>query len=897
MALLPTGSDKVLEIHTSEVNIVIKAKKTWPGGILEQSSSVMVAGYHLQRIYIPAVEVHEGSAGTESGRAGYDGIISIGTVSAKAEHDGAESVEEDNSGSDYDGAKVTGKADGRSDYDGIQSARMESAQAEYSHHEIAVPPLFFEQTDYELIIKSENGDKVSFWNENYRIREKVGPVIDGDETLLSGVINFDNTVGYSDFEVYLDDRKHVTIRIEVFPAKISYKEDYRMMIDDISEMTCEAIIDFMQKTYQMFSLGEKHNTMLAVYFRILSAIFEDYMNAVNRILSAPYHKLVTEHTVVPAHKAKKLDRTSEKWLRKHQGYLDISRGEINAEKILAVKKRVTYDTLENQFVKFILKSTIKKLEEFVKRYGRSGARTEEKVLADAGEMIRDVKRVLNTTFLREVSEYSTARSMSLVFGMAPGYRELYKYWLMLQRSLSVNGDVFKMSPKDTAQLYEYWCFIKLFSLLKKEYRLLSPDIIRVDNSGITVTLVKGTRSTARFINPATGEVINLVYNPKESRTQTVNQKPDNVLELEKKGTEVSYKYVFDAKYRIETNPESHFYPDTKPGPKVDDINTMHRYRDSIVYENPQSRFTFEKTMFGAYVLFPLDGRYEEEYREHRFYKSIDTVNIGGLPFLPGATKLVQKLLGELISDSGESAFERASLPRGIEEKLVTVDWDKRDVLIGTFRSVEQFQICYDKKFYYVPVKRISESKLPIHYVALYQTNKMFGEGEGQIRFYGEAIRVELVKRAEIKEVPVVRKNGEEPYYKIMVRKWKDITEVNESKQPIRPKESGFVVDFTNLFLLEHSEWVPELRIKSEAEYRFYTELKRSAKAAEIAEDETVGFVAGDCRFVFTDGEILALRDGKIVERKNLTEFTRRPAQIYRQLQSAVQAGEGMEREG
>ena len=190
--------------------------------------------------------------------------------------------------------------------------------------------------------------------------------------------------------------------------------------------------------------------------------------------------------------------------------------------------------------------------------------TEEKVLADADRMMKEVRRVLNKAFLREVSEYSAAQSMPLVFGMAPGYRELYKYWLMLQRSLSVNGDVFKMSPKDTAQLYEYWCFIKLFSLLKKEYRLLSPDIIRVDNSGITVTLVKGTRSTAKFINPATGEVIKLTYNPGESKTRTVNQKPDNVLELEKNGTQVSYKYVFDAKYRIETNPESTFYPDTKP---------------------------------------------------------------------------------------------------------------------------------------------------------------------------------------------------------------------------------------------------------------------------------------------------------------------------------------------
>ena len=32
---------------------------------------------------------------------------------------------------------------------------------------------------------------------------------------------------------------------------------------------------------------------------------------------------------------------------------------------------------------------------------------------------------------------------------------------MLQNGLSVHRDVFHMSVRDTAQLYEYWCFIKL----------------------------------------------------------------------------------------------------------------------------------------------------------------------------------------------------------------------------------------------------------------------------------------------------------------------------------------------------------------------------------------------------------------------------------------------------
>lgn len=77
-------------------------------------------------------------------------------------------------------------------------------------------------------------------------------------------------------------------------------------------------------------------------------------------------------------------------------------------------------------------------------------------------------------------------------------------------------------------------FYQTIYFVKNQYQLVSPDIIKIDNSGITVTLVKGKRSKARFINPKTGELITLIYNPGETKTQTVNQKPDNVLELEKR---------------------------------------------------------------------------------------------------------------------------------------------------------------------------------------------------------------------------------------------------------------------------------------------------------------------------------------------------------------------------
>ncbi len=832
MASLPTGSDKLLEIRTEEVNLVIKAKKKWQGDNLPLSSSVTVEGRHIDSVY----------------------LIS-------------------------------------------QDDMYRCEKTELMRAEIATKPLFFEQTEYEIIISGENGNSVSFYNENHLIRDSIGIVREGDNTLLSGMIKFDNLVGYTDLIINVNNRKSLSVCIEVFPSKINYKEDYNLMVNDISEMVCEVALDFMRKTYRTFSLGKTNSSLLSVYFQILSAIFRDFMNAVNRITSVPHHKLITEHYVVPAHKAKRTDRLSEKWIIKHSDQAMVVSGKIITEKTLSAVKRVTYDTTENRFVKFILASTIKKLESFKKRYAAVVSKTEEHIISEADYMIREVRRVMNMSFLSEVSDYSATQSMSLVFGMAPGYRELYKCYIMLQKSLSVNGDVFRMSPKDTAQLYEYWCFIKLFSLLKKEYQLKTPDIIRVDNNGITISLVKGVKSEARFINPRTGESITLAYNPSESKTQTVNQKPDNVLELEKAGADFSYKYVFDAKYKIESNPEDAYYPDVNPGPKVDDINIMHRYRDSIVYENPHSKFTFEKTMFGAYILFPYDdedkyANYEHSEGEktvkgHKFYRSIESVNIGGLPFLPGSTKLVQKLLSELINDSGESAFERTTLPRGIEEKLATVDWEKRDVLIGTFRSIEQFRICYEKKFYYVPEKQIGKGHLPIHWVALYQTNSKF-ENNGEIRFYGEVIELSRVRRKFITEIPMSRNNPDEIYYRITVSEWKDISDVNVFGKPIYPRESGFAVQFTNMFLLEHSELVPELQFRSEEEYRFYTELKRTAEKAVISEgEENIGFDRGDSKFVFAGGEILAIRNDKIVESVELEKFSRKPSQVFRALQYAI----------
>lgn len=765
MALLPTGSNKILEVHTESVSIVIKSKKTQefidPNTIMNQDSTFDITAVNLRRVKVESC--------------------------------------------------------------GIDETYESSFHANVS---IPVIPLFFEQTDYEIVIQSKDGKAVTFWHENPRLREKISVVIDENPGLISGIVNFGNNVGYSDFEIMHDGNKHLILRIEVFPSKISYKEDYKLMLEDISNEIYSAVIDFLQKTYEWIKIGKTGETTPALFFQIISTIFDRYMKAAKTIITSPHHKLAVEHQVLPAYKARRTDAKSEKWLVNHPEYVQKRVGGVAVSKVLAVRKQITYDTVENRFAKFILNSTVKQLQDFKKRYLGSAQNVDSVVVDKATVMISSIKHLISTSFLEDVSEYKATQSMSLVFEMAPGYRELYKYHLMLKRGLSINGDVFKVSMKDTAQLYEYWCFIKLVSIMKKQdYRLYTDDVIKVDKSGVTVTLVKGRASEVKFINPRTGEKIALTYNPAERNTPTVSQKPDNVLTLEKVGAEREYKYVFDAKYRIEARPDS-YYPDSNVGPKLGDINTMHRYRDAIVYDSGNAgRFMFKKEMFGAYVLFPYGD--EKKYEDHHFYKSIDTVNIGGLPFLPGATRLVEKMLGELIADSEESAFERASLPAGIEKRLTHVDWSRQDVLVGSFGSKAQFDDNLARNYYYVPAKYVDRDRLPIHYIALYQSTNLFGNEAG-IQYYGEVIEAKRLKRKEIK-FPTRRNNGEELYYAFLVKEWIKLPVA------IAVKDEGvYKPKFTNLFLIQHCSQSYELfHIHSEEQYRLLHELKRVFDNAEV----------------------------------------------------------------
>lgn len=755
---------------------------------------------------------------------------------------------------------------------------------------VDVEPLFFEQSDYIVNAKTLNGSPLHFDHANKTVRDSISVPFD-DPSEMSGTVNFGNEVGYSNLIFYDEQGSRLLFEIEVFPSKLSYREDYAAIRNDINEMVEAVAIDFINSTYLRGKTNTSKSTVPAIFFALINQLFEKYYRAVGVIMTHPNHKLVSEHVVLPIHKVKRTDTKTYQWIVKHPEKAKRENGKNRINEALSGRKRITYDTVENQIVKFMLSSTVDKLLDFKKKYvsgfrdSRNSADSE--VLYRIDSMISKIKRHLKNPIFEDVSPLKSIETMSLVFQLASGYRELYRCFQLMQRGISFNGEIFNLSMKDTSTLYEYWCFIKLVCIMKENYTLIEDgkDIIKANRKGITVTLSKNSKSVVRFIDTRTGDKFKLIYNPGAYPSDTVKQIPDNVLSLEKNvngGTGVEgYQYVFDAKYKVEMNPDE-YYPDTKPGPKVTDINTMHRYRDAIVSNKGSLN---EKLMFGAYVLFPYPGT-EEEYKEHQFYKSIDKVNIGGIPFLPGKTEIAEELLMKLVTESNVSAFERGIMPKGIESRLAKVDWKKRDVLVGSLSSQEQLSAVLKEKYYYVPVSSMPIEKKHVSYVALYQSYRLYGKKAG-ILYYGEIVGSNIRKRKDINAYPGRTKPDELCYY-YEIDEWKtlDARIEYEEEWVYRPR-------YTNLFLLKNCCKTFELfNIWSEEDYRLVSELRRiqkNIKVADIQDKSRELFVKyNDTISVYNDKYYIRVFFGKEEKYRELTKkFSENPNSVFRRIRNLI----------
>ncbi len=736
-----------------------------------------------------------------------------------------------------------------------------------------------EYTDYELIIENLSNEAIEFYHEDLNIRNKITPV--GKKGILhTGIINFKGNIGYSNLVIKINNKDYMIMKAQVFPTKLDYEDDYKNILNDVNNEIYNLSFGFLGSTYLNMDVSNRSGNSLTEFYSILTYVKEQLLKAIDITIKNSHHHLEKTSELMYGYKIRSISNETFRYIQNNPSQVKAGKNGYVVNKAIGIRKQVTYDTNENRFLKFLLKRIIKKINEFIKIYkyqNESNKKLTEKnkvIIHNLENIRKEIQKRIKISFLNNVSDEYRSSNISMVFTMASGYREIYKYYLMLQKQLDIKNELLGLSMKDLPLLYEYWCFIKINSLLSKKYKLISSDFIKLKTDGIYVALKKGIESSLTYLNEETNEKFTVYYN-KNSNSRTVNQKPDNILSLSKANSNVKYEFVFDAKYRVDYSEK---YKDIYGcvGPKVDDINTMHRYRDSIVYKNKDNE-DYRNCVFGAFVLFPYTD--EELFKSNKFYKSIEEVNIGAFPFLPSTTKLMEEFLDELIYESSYSIYDRSLDNVGYEEKLKDEYFSNRNVLIGQLRDKKQLEINLKHNFYYMPYKNIDLIKNKIEYIAIYQSQKHFKEEVG-IYYYGKIKKIHEKKRRDIVEILRDEKKDDNLYYYFEIEDW---CELDNKIKPGGAITRGHL--YTSKYLLNNSKCIHELYIKSKDEFRVWEELKRitDEKYIMISNDNDLskieGFKVKENEILISD-KITVKSKGKIYE-YSLDDFKKKTREIIK----------------
>jgi hypothetical protein len=671
-------------------------------------------------------------------------------------------------------------------------------------------PCFFENGRYQLILEVKEKKEYEIFLGGIRITDD----FQGVGNCYIGIVDFSSDIGYTNIDIYEETKKILTVTIEIFPSKLDYFKDYKEIINEINEEVCSLAFKFIDKTYVSSKLKDVEHQTNAEFISILDVVFEDLRKSLKRIVNNFKHNVITEDRIADIHKAKKISKKSISYICKHpeiliksnKGFILVNGEQYYSTTVIEEIKNTTIDIFENRFVKYMIQRIINRLFS-IEKLLREDNPHEKHTL----ESIRRKIKILESYYKRyfqNIRNLTGNKSMSLVFQMAPGYKEMYKKYSILNKGLDLGEDIYKITPKKLYDLYEIWCYIKIHkTLIDLGYQVEEYGILKYKDNGMHLSLLQD--SEAKMIYKNNRNKLELWYN-KSYNLPTTNQRPDTVLCITSSNVNDNRMYIFDAKYRIAIDEKG------TVGPMEDDINIMHRYRDAIV-SKMNDDFKYKYETFGAYVMFPYGN--EEKYINHKFYNSIEEVNVGAFPMLPGSTKLITEHLDKIINQSN---IEAKSKRIALDEYDDYAKFKLENVMVVNVKDKNHLDSYLKNKFYHIPIKRLSNVRLGVEYLAFYQSKKSFGDDSG-IKYYAKINNVYKYSREECVEIPTRRDNKKEIYLRFELD---DIKEIS----PIKPIQSGTqLVSYTTLYLLLNAENMHELKLNSNLEIEVYKILKNLAE--------------------------------------------------------------------
>lgn len=476
------------------------------------------------------------------------------------------------------------------------------------------------------------------------------------------------------------------IELEVQSAKSGYRNDYRDMLELITEKCTDLLLQASSPVSQHFEIDyTKDSQTLYQKFAFIKSVIgaDEFAEAIHRIVTAPVTKWMETTEEKDIRNTRRFSNTNIKEILKSSKrtslpethYMKNYGIDTLPERITTIRKTDSVDTPENRFIKHALENFLKFCTDINNKSKEFG---HKKMETESGLMIRELESQLHHTVFKDISRPTTLKLNSPVLQRKEGYREVLRVWLMFDLAAKLiwkgGDDIYSGGKKDIATLYEYWLFFKLLDLFQSIFEIDPVDIsdlIKETPDGLNLQIKQGKFTALRGVYDSGSRKLNIRFNYNrsfsgkktypDSGSWTTTLRPDYTLsfwpydisDTEAEEQELIVHVHFDAKYKIanladflEQNTDNDLDKEKEENRKGiyknADLLKMHAYKDAI------------RRTGGAYVLYPGD----KSINQKGFHEIIP--GLGAFPVKPSKTDSGIGELKAFILEIIEHFINRAS---------------------------------------------------------------------------------------------------------------------------------------------------------------------------------------------------------------------------------------------
>ena len=460
--------------------------------------------------------------------------------------------------------------------------------------------LLLEETEYFINFILDNKTKIK-----YKTFKSIKEHDSNDISLKlienGGFINFKSYAGKTFLDIYDGDNCIFKEPIEIRSKKINYDEQYKTMIEDLSSIYTELLFKINSPLYQPLKFKDiKKDENYYSNFIILTYLFkkENFPSIFEYLSRNLNSKLINYKNNVPISLASNIDELElintisnpENLVEVEDSFsiLKINNKYYAPLYINEINQVESIDTVENRFFKyfvFFISSLIKKLLENINE-------------GYAFDKLKEYESIINFyesfNFFNDISNMDFIPFNSPILQKKEGYKEIFRFYLMFDFNFKLSWNNLTQNlesyQKQLYDLYEYWCFFQLVSILEELTNSKASFDDFINKNKWSFSLSKGKYVKFHYKSIEIKLIYNATFNKNnEYHSYFADARPDYTILLD---LDNKIKYIhFDAKYKVDLSNGKETY-------KSEDIIKMHAYRDAIL------------DTIGAYVLYPGSGGYD-----------------------------------------------------------------------------------------------------------------------------------------------------------------------------------------------------------------------------------------------------------------------------------------------